>query len=252
MRQIHLEAAHDRLYRHAKKQKDKLEKIRMVAREKETSRQKIRNGSVRSEREADELTNRLYCQSMSKQNEGKKRREEIVKKHKPRIQTPSKKISVEDATEIYDRGMIQKVKIEMKRESSSLTKDYVSPLLDPLVVDHTKPTTKTLSNKHTSSSRIRPRSRIRTPSPNVRKVEYNSASTSAGIRSNSAMTPKNRTPKFHQRSPSPAQAKASYQTRSRTPMSTPMAKRWSTPLRGVPQTRARSPTPAKRRYRQSE
>ena len=76
------------------------------------------------------VTNRLYGRSMKVQEEGRQRRESIEKAHAPRAPTPSRRIHIEKATEIYDRGMVQKACLEIKREESSID-PYTSPLLSP-------------------------------------------------------------------------------------------------------------------------
>lgn len=68
--------------------------------------------------------------------EGKERRERIEKAKADKIkaqQGSSKKISVEQARNIYIRGMSMKAKLEQRREDESLFQ-YVSPLFNPIVV----------------------------------------------------------------------------------------------------------------------
>jgi len=77
--------------------------------------------------------NRLYALSASKQQEGKDRREEIVKS---KIKPPppylnQQKISVDDAAKIYDRGMKHLISLEMKRIEAAVKSEvpYKSPLV---------------------------------------------------------------------------------------------------------------------------
>ncbi len=216
-------ATHSRLYKNGKAQRDRLEKLRLDKTEEEIAEIVEHRGDTWSEREANEASNRLYYRSIKKQAEGRERRQAIEKKHAPRAPTPSRKIKAEEANKIYERGMLQKLNMEIKREQHSLTKNYVSPILDPLLVDPTKPTTKTLANKTTSTSRVRSRSRLRSMSPNVRSV-----SQSYNVPTVPCTPPKR---------PSSVRRQSSTR-RSRS----------STPLRRVPNTRTRSPTPARKRY----
>ena len=84
-------------------------------------------------REANESGERLYNLSSNKQREGQERRERIAMSRKKKRPT-TKKISLERATGIYERGMLLKMNLEMKREDEGHT-PYVSPFLNPLVVD---------------------------------------------------------------------------------------------------------------------
>lgn len=77
--------------------------------------------------------NRLYALSALKQREGKERREEIVKS---KIKPPppyanQKKISVDEAAKIYDRGMKHLISLEMKRIEAAVKSEvpYRSPLV---------------------------------------------------------------------------------------------------------------------------
>jgi len=77
--------------------------------------------------------NRLYALSASKQQEGKERREEIIKS---KIKPPppylnQKKISVDEAAKIYDRGMKHLISLEMKRIEAAVKSEvpYKSPLV---------------------------------------------------------------------------------------------------------------------------
>lgn len=226
-------AAHNRLYNHAKKQKDKIEFIRMEARDEEEQLMENVRGDTRSERETDLTSSRLYNHSFKKQMEGKKLRESIERKLAPRAPTPSGKIRADQACMIYERGMIQKLALEMKREEETMTKSYVSPLLDPLVYDQSKPALKMLANKNTASSRIRPRSRLRSNS-NPDQVKQIASSI----------------PSSKNRAASTSSSFKHNPSRASTP--TARNSRWSTPMKKVPNTRTRSPTPARHRYDQNE
>lgn len=76
---------------------------------------------------------RLYALSNEKQQEGKKRREEIIKSKikAPPPYTKLKKISAEEAAKIYDRGMQHLLNLEMKRIEAAVKAEtpYDSPLL---------------------------------------------------------------------------------------------------------------------------
>ena len=77
--------------------------------------------------------NRLYSLSLKKQQQGQERRQMIeMKKLKPVC--PSRKISLKKATGMYDRGMKQKINLEVKREDEGMD-PYVSPLLNPLLAE---------------------------------------------------------------------------------------------------------------------
>jgi len=77
--------------------------------------------------------NRLYALSASKQQEGKERRDEIIRS---KIKPPppyanQKKISVDEAAKIYDRGMKHLISLEMKRIEAAVKSEvpYKSPLV---------------------------------------------------------------------------------------------------------------------------
>ncbi len=89
------------------------------------------------------------------------------------VTSPSRKISVKDATRIYERGMAHKRKIELMREKASKGQVYISPLLDPLVRDTSKMQIKMTSDKNTSISRIQPRSRLRSSTPAANRKTRN-------------------------------------------------------------------------------
>ena len=78
---------------------------------------------------------RLYSRSLSMQEEGFKRRQEIERRNKKSfVHNNGRKISLGKATGIYERGMIRKMELEMKREDEAID-PYVSPLLNPLVTE---------------------------------------------------------------------------------------------------------------------
>lgn len=162
-----------RMYRQATYIRDKIERLRQDARDDHSDSFQEGELKTMNEREREESTSRLYDKSLKMQAEGLKRRMEIEQKHAKRAPTPSKKISAENATRLYDRGMVHKIKIEMMREQAGNSKDYVSPLLDPLISDQSKAPIKTTSDKNTTISRIRPRSRLRTNSPAVHRHSHN-------------------------------------------------------------------------------
>ena len=244
-----IETPHERLFNHGRIQRDKIARIQMEAQEEVNERLNISRGRSRSEQEANDSTNRLYFKSIKQQHEGKQRRLSIQKKLAPRAPIPTKKIRAEDANKIYERGMIHKLKLEIMREEASMTKDYVSPLLDPLIEDKSKPMIKTLSNKTTSASRVRPRSRLRT-----QRLSVTPGSLPPEIRTPSHTKSRSQTP---QRFPS-----TSHYIRSSTPIarsSTPIARsitpttrgiRLSRQEKGIPNIRARSLTPLRNRPNQ--
>jgi len=77
--------------------------------------------------------NRLYALSASKQQEGKDRREEIIKsKMKPPPPfSHLRKISADEGSKIYDRGMKHLISLEMKRIEAAVESEtpYRSPLV---------------------------------------------------------------------------------------------------------------------------
>jgi hypothetical protein len=267
-----VQEAHERLYNDAKAQRDKIERVRSEARDVEIEAATKQRGESRMcPREANDSGNRLYQRSLRQQEEGRKRRESIERKVAPRPPTPSGSIRPEEANKIYERGMVKKLQREIIAERSNLMKDYVSPILNPLVEDQSKPTMKTTSDKLTSKSRIRARSRIRSMSPSVRPNSANPRQPSLprkqtpstmtkpgtpnmkysyGSRNN---TPTTRTSTPNSRSSTPATRNSTPTMRSSTPTmrsSTPNSRRWNTPLRKAPNTRTRSPTPARVRQNQ--
>jgi len=77
--------------------------------------------------------NRLYALSASKQQEGKERREDIIKsKMKPPPPfSHQRKISADEGSKIYDRGMKHLISLEMKRIEAAVESEtpYRSPLV---------------------------------------------------------------------------------------------------------------------------
>mmetsp|Transcript_6367 Transcript_6367/g.7885 ORF Transcript_6367/g.7885 Transcript_6367/m.7885 type:complete len:224 (+) Transcript_6367:95-766(+) len=80
-----------------------------------------------------ESCERLYSLSAQKQQEGKERREEILKsKSKPPLpESHFRKIPTSQATKIYDRGMKHLISLEMKRMEAAFESEenYSSPLV---------------------------------------------------------------------------------------------------------------------------
>jgi hypothetical protein len=248
----------NRLYYLAQSKRDERERTLKLTREKKQMKEELQNNNtqIRSEREADEGFSRLYSKSILKQAEGRRLRESIEKKNAPRYITPSKKIKAEDATGIYNRGMVQKMQLEIKREEEGPMKNYVSPLLNPLIEDapeQPRPRAQSVSGARSqpassglnrASSRIRSRSRIRAVSPSIPSQGPFSRTTprptSSDTRNNTpSTTRRNSTPKrLYNQSP--------IATRSKTPVS--RSSRSYTPIKrkvGTPNTRTRSPTPSR-------
>lgn len=245
----------NRLYTQAFLRRDKLERIRQEAREEEDEKVQQNDSMLLSEIEAETSSSRLYNKSIRMQAEGKQRRMEIEKKHAKRAPTPTRKIKLEDANKIYERGMVHKLKMEIKREEACITKNYVSPLLDPLVSDRSKTPIKTMSNKNTSLSRIRPRSRVRSGTPSCRRQ----SKTPPQIKP-VALPPSTRkpTPKSGDKNQAPPARMLTRSSSSLQPIQNaakPQSTRRSrsaTPMRRVPNIRRRSPTPARIRRHVSE
>lgn len=80
-----------------------------------------------------ESCERLYSLSAQKQQQGRERREEIVKsKARPPLpESHFRKIPASQATKIYDRGMKHLISLEMKRMEAAFEgeENYVSPLV---------------------------------------------------------------------------------------------------------------------------
>lgn len=77
--------------------------------------------------------NRLYALSASKQQEGKERREDIIKSKMkpPPPYSHQRKISADEGSKIYDRGMKRLISLEMKRIEAAVESEipYNSPLV---------------------------------------------------------------------------------------------------------------------------
>lgn len=100
---------HDHLYRLAKKKELKLKEEQE---EMESSLKEL----VISPKELKEVSGRLYKRSLRLQEDGKKKREEIEKKHAPRAPTPSRRIPLSQASAMYERGLSHLAKTERKIE----------------------------------------------------------------------------------------------------------------------------------------
>ena len=218
-----------RLYYQGISKRDEKERILHHHRDREARDEEMRktNTEKRSEREAQEGFSRLFSKSYFTNLEGKQRREKIEMKSAPRYATPSRKITIEEANDLYNRGMVQKMALEIKREEGCLDKTYVSPLLNPLVEDSQRSRTSSVTKERTAS-RIRPRSRLRGESPASNRPA------SAVGRNVMPSRPRGSTPK--KKAPS-TQGSRGTSSRSRTP---------SRSL-GLPNIRTRSPTPTRLR-----
>jgi len=242
---------HNKLYFLAKVKRDERQKMMQEARdEKEKKLPKQMVTRTKSEREANQGFARLYSKSMKKNNEGRKLREAIAQKKAPRAPTPTRTIKAEEAANIYNRGMVQKMHLEIKREEGGLMTNYVSPLLNPLVeleegetspvrspsVNRASSRSRSTSVNRTSSGRIRSRSRLREFTSTTKETAFARSSTPTPLR--------NQTPISSRRNPTPT--RLSYDQ-------SPMSKRSSTPTsrssrsytRVTPNTRNRSPTPSR-------
>ena len=93
-----------------------------------------KNQDDRSRVQSTAGTNRMYARSLKQQQEGQERRQKIEMAKRRPIR-PSGKISLGKATGIYNRGMMQKMKLETKRENEGNDTSYVSPLLNPLFTE---------------------------------------------------------------------------------------------------------------------
>lgn len=94
-------SVHDYLFDNAKERQ--IEK-KLVEKEQAEKGEEI----LLSPREKDEVVGRLYSRSSMKQYDGKQRRRKIAIAHAPKPTPPQKKISIENATALYDRLMAQK------------------------------------------------------------------------------------------------------------------------------------------------
>mmetsp|Transcript_14418 Transcript_14418/g.21470 ORF Transcript_14418/g.21470 Transcript_14418/m.21470 type:complete len:493 (+) Transcript_14418:175-1653(+) len=159
---------HTRLYSMAGSKKAALEKATL---EKEKKyRKKKEEEKLNSSIQTSKRSERLYGQSLRMQLDGRQRREQISEKHKKRAPKTFGKISVDDATNIYQRGMMMKVELEAKRQDNSLS-PYVSPLLNPIVLeDDVKANTYTSREKPLRS----PASRCRSQTPSKKERDLTS------------------------------------------------------------------------------
>ncbi|GFH50854.1 predicted protein [Chaetoceros tenuissimus] len=191
--------------------------------------------------------NRLYSYSMKKQIQGQELRKKIEdSKKKPRQKKG--KIPLSKAQGIYERGMLIKMDLELKREDEGMD-PYVSPLLNPLVVEDDEGSAYEENSVQGSQGR---RSRSGTPSRSNNRSRSRSLSrTPSGIstpRNQSRIRARSRmrdpTPtQFSFRSPSPARSNSRVSALPSTPRSIAV----STPLRG----RSRNPTPIRTAQRNS-
>ena len=191
--------------------------------------------------------NRLYSYSTKKQMEGQELRKKIEdSKKKPRQKKG--KIPLSKAQGIYERGMLIKMDLELKREDEGMD-PYVSPLLNPLVVEDDEGSAYEENSESGSQGR---RSRSATPSRSNNRSRSRSLSrTPSGIstpRNQSRIRARSRmrdpTPtQFSFRSPSPARSNS----RVRALPSATRSIAVSTPLRG----RGRNPTPVRTAQRNS-
>lgn len=113
----------DRLYgRSAQKQEEGKQKREMIQQKSDgkelnecTDNNFVPSNVVKmSPKRVDEVLDRLYSRSAQKQEEGRKRRERIQKRMTPRAPTPSKRISLSHATDMYDRGLNYKTRVSQK------------------------------------------------------------------------------------------------------------------------------------------
>ena len=152
---------HNRLYELSKQRSHS----RGISREHFSSSSSVSSRLSLSSTEKNAVTDRLYGRSKKIQEEGRQRRNSIAKAHAPRAPTPSKRIPVDKALEIYDRGMVQKACLEIKREEASID-PYISPLLSPPSVSGRSPTPIGLRSRSFSPAP----NRMRSVSPGPRKV----------------------------------------------------------------------------------
>ena len=208
------EARHDNSYRNAN---EKMDMAPIETRDDEEDYLNQINEWTMTVQETRASTNRLYDRSKKKQIAGRQLREAIEKKHAPRAPTPSRKIRAEDASKMYDRTMMRKLSLELRREAEGINQQYVSPLLNPLVLrEENRPESRSRPDSRIRSrpdSRIRSRSRLRSPPlPN-----HKTASTSLPVQSSTrrsstpnirysnsrSLTPSNRIPNTRVRSITP-------------------------------------------------
>ena len=249
-------SVHSRLYSLAKVQKSAMEIRQEISAVDEL--QSPHSTKTRTQRTSG--LDRLYGPSLKKQQEGQQRRQMIEMKKKKKI-LPSGKISLDKAHGIYERGMMIKVNLEVKREDQGLL-PYVSPLLNPLLVEgdgdgeyfsQCSPTGRSRSNSVASrAERSRPNSvassrhgrsssRARTPlisrnrgrsaMPSMPKTNATPMSEGSRLRARSRLRSSTPT-SFSFRSPSPIPARPStISVVSSSKLSSRLKGRSGTPLR---------------------
>ena len=238
-------SVHSRLYSLAKVQKSAIE----IRQQKNAVDQSQSPHSTKAREQRTSGIDRLYGPSLEKQKEGQHRRHMIEMKKMKKV-LPSGKISLGKATGIYERGMMIKANLELKREDQGQM-PYVSPLLNPLLVDgdddgeyfsQCSPTARRRSNSVTSrpgrsktplSSHARTPliSRVRAGGPSMPKTNDTSRSEGSRLRARSRLR-LNTPTLFAFQSPSPTTARLSSisAVSSSRPSSRPRG-RTETPLR---------------------
>ena len=124
---------HSRLYGLAKINKDAA--LEREEKKKAEESQSVFTTKKASSKETRVNSSRLYNLSYKKQQEGQERRQRIEVKNKKTYGGPSGKIPLHKATGIYERGMMKKMELEVKREDEGQN-PYVSPLLNPLIAEY--------------------------------------------------------------------------------------------------------------------
>lgn len=107
------ENVHDHLYSLSRRKH--IEKEKKMEEQMETIESQLR-GAMISPEQTEKVVGRLYRRSKNKQEEGKKLRKEIEKKLAPRAQTPTKKIPLSKAGDMYERALVQKAQKAQKIE----------------------------------------------------------------------------------------------------------------------------------------
>eukprot|EP00551_Chaetoceros_affinis_P015469 CAMPEP_0203693264 /NCGR_PEP_ID=MMETSP0091-20130426/5263_1 /ASSEMBLY_ACC=CAM_ASM_001089 /TAXON_ID=426623 /ORGANISM="Chaetoceros affinis, Strain CCMP159" /LENGTH=325 /DNA_ID=CAMNT_0050564303 /DNA_START=71 /DNA_END=1048 /DNA_ORIENTATION=+ len=140
------------------------------------------------------VSGRLYQRSKKKQQEGKKIREDIERKLAPRPPTPTKKIPLSKATDLYERSISHKAHTQRK--------------IDDLINaprESSFPKMRTQSRKRTSS-----RARSETPSRRV-----SDRSTTPSRRNNRSSTPSRRNNRVHPQGDCVEHGKTNYPPRAK-------------------------------------
>lgn len=106
------ENVHDHLYSLSRKKQIEVEQKRDEMEAIEANLNKVGI----SPRQSKVVSGRLYERSLQMQQEGKQMRKDIEKKLAPRSPTPSKKIPLSRAEDMYKRGLSQKARMERKIE----------------------------------------------------------------------------------------------------------------------------------------